>query len=753
VYIFLISATGALLMFRSDIQRAGAPQFFEVANSRPPADIATVADNFRRAYPGQSIAGIDTPRPQRQTFLTYVLKDERYVAAFAHPVTGEVLGELSPWSFVSRLQDLHFELLAGNTGRVVNGAGGLCLAVLALTGVVVWWPAAGAWRRALRVNFRGSWRRFIFDSHRAIGICTAILVFIWGFSGWYFVFPRPMRAIVGLFSPLSTAPRVISVPDEGRHAQSIATFVDKAQASSPASELIRVLLPTSEGAPVIVTMTHAGMSRSLDETGVSFYFDQYSGALLQRWDGSPRTAGDRMISLLTILHMGLFGGPIVKMLWAVLAVAPALLFVTGALMWWSRFLRGRLARTGGRIPPPRARRAAAGVATMLGLAASAAAQNSQTISPGSVVQVSQSGRGAYEASLAPFGGGFAAAWYDTRDGHGEIYVRLLDRDGRPVGPEKRITSGSSSAYEPDIWPLEDGFVVVWYEGASDGTTTAKLGVWNADMTARWTRSLSTVGRRGRNPVVRAAGGKTFVAWIEDDANGSPAVWGEWVNVSGPGSRPMRLAPAGNTTWNINLAIDDRGRAWVVFDAPVPSGQNELFLSRVNGSRVDAIRLTADDGFDSRYPDLAFNGDRAALTWFDERDGNQEVYLFVAPIAALKEGLEQRAIRVTDTPGESIGAYLSWSKGQLGLAWCDNSNGKQHELFMQLFEPDGRPLGAPVQLTRTPTWSLIPAIRPTPTGFALAWNEFEPSALGVHADGRSEVMFIVVSTLGASRARR
>ena len=43
---------------------------------------------------------------------------------------------------------------------------------------------------------------------------------------------------------------------------------------------------------------------------------------------------------------------------------------------------------------------------------------------GELRQVSESGRGAYEASLTPFRDGFAAAWYDTRDGNPELLKRV-----------------------------------------------------------------------------------------------------------------------------------------------------------------------------------------------------------------------------------------------------------------------------------------------------------------------------------------
>lgn len=197
---------------------------------------------------------------------------------------------------------------------------------------------------------------------------------------------------------------------------------------------------------------------------------------------------------------------------------------------------------------------------------------------------------------------------------------------------------------------------------------------------------------------------------------------------------------------MNATIDDQRRAWVVFDARVETRADEVFVARVDKTTSRVTRVTADDGFASKYPDLAVGGGRVALTWFDERDGNKEVYLFVAGEEDLKEGLEARAARITNSPGESIGAYVAWNakRRRFGLAWCDNSEG-QHDIYFEPFDARGRPIGVTRRLTKNSTDSLIPAIRPSGEGFALAWNEYAPARKGVHEsdDDRSEVSFAFV----------
>jgi hypothetical protein len=100
------------------------------------------------------------------------------------------------------------------------------------------------------------------------------------------------------------------------------------------------------------------------------------------------------------------------------------------------------------------------------------------------------------------------------------------------------------------------------------------------------------------------------------------------------------------------------------------------------------------------------------------------------------------MRVTSTPGHSIGAYVTWNGPRVGLAWCDDTVG-QHEIYVQTFDPSGRPQARPQRLTETQDGALIPAIEPWRSGFAMAWTEREAAQTGAHADGRAQIAVRVV----------
>ena len=379
-------------------------------------------------------------------------------------------------------------------------------------------------------------------------------------------------------------------------------------------------------------------------------------------------------------------------------------------------------------------------------------------------QVSESGAGAYEPALAAMGDGVAAlAWYDNRDGNAEVYLRLvgvepdpgasaLGRDG--LSPEYRLTRSGAESYEASIDRLGDGLAVAWYEKSATGDLEARLGLWTAERGFLWETPVEAHEGSSRNPVVVAdeERGRVFCAWI-GPGNGRESVMAAWWGKDGDMlGEPLRLGLAGTTTWNLNAALAPDGAAVVVWDSANGRRTEELYLARVDAGGVRRAPLTWEDGHASKYPDIALGRDRAALTWFDEKDGNREVYLWTGSAERLWRdaeagaGIDDDSRRVTESPGETIGAYVAYSaagSGSFGLAWSDEVDGGR-EIFFQALDASGSPLGEPRRLSSGDGLKFVPAIEALGEGFALAWNEVRPGPGGLHGgDSRSEVFFVEV----------
>jgi uncharacterized iron-regulated membrane protein len=342
VYLFAVGISGSILVFRSELQRLAYPHLFKaVTAGAPVVSMTTLVENVRAAFPKGALVGIDAPTTSRDTFLSYVFENGQYVASFSDPSTGRVLGTLPERSVFAWIQEVHFNLLAGSIGHTLNGAVALGLGVMALTGIVVWWQGTGSWRRGFRVEFGRSWKRVTWDVHSAAGVWLFVLLVGWSLSAVSFVFYQPFRRAVAHVSPVTPAPDVQSVPHAAAAAVEPEVLVARARAWMPSSELVRVSVPTTASAPFVVVMTEPAHTRESSRLSVSFYFDQFSGELLAKWDDAPRTAGDFVMSWMAPIHLGTFGGRGVKVVWAIFGLAPPLLFATGGLMWWNRVVRAR----------------------------------------------------------------------------------------------------------------------------------------------------------------------------------------------------------------------------------------------------------------------------------------------------------------------------------------------------------------------------------------------------------------------------
>jgi len=196
-------------------------------------------------------------------------------------VTGSVLVyrnelfRMSPGMLVatSWLLDLHDNLLAGETGRTVNGIAAFAIFALALTGVVIWWPGTKTWRRSLTVPRGLGWQRTTWHLHSMIGFWTFGFTLVFALSGAYFGFP-------GLFQNIADWLDPVTDPDASRVSDSVIYWL------------------------------------------AYLHFGRINGI------GIP-CHGPGLCDQAT------------KATWAFFGLAPAAMFVSGAIMWWNRLVRPR----------------------------------------------------------------------------------------------------------------------------------------------------------------------------------------------------------------------------------------------------------------------------------------------------------------------------------------------------------------------------------------------------------------------------
>ena len=205
LYLVVISVTGSVLVFRSELRQTFMPQPVFVAAEGERLDEDGMIAASERAWPDASVSIFAERDEPTQAVTISVNRDGDVQQMLLDPYTGADLGHAMPagWRLTTWLLDLHDNLLSGTTGRAVNGLGAILMTLLSVTGLIIWWPGIRNWRHSLTFDPRANWRRLNWSLHGAIGFWTVAFVFMWGFTGIYLCFPVPFQAFVDYVDPLN----------------------------------------------------------------------------------------------------------------------------------------------------------------------------------------------------------------------------------------------------------------------------------------------------------------------------------------------------------------------------------------------------------------------------------------------------------------------------------------------------------------------------------------------------------------------
>jgi uncharacterized iron-regulated membrane protein len=246
---------------------------------------------------------------------------------------------------------LHLYLLLDRIGLTISGWMALGLLLLCLSGIIVWWPGVARWAAATVLRRRSSWRRFNWDLHSVSGFwCCAALTAV-SLTGVYFAFPLPVAATAVKLTggTIKEAMKYVAQP--------------KALPAKPGAPVISVdraiqsLNAQMADAPPI---SYISLPQSPTDVygGISYYptrtpytaarraaVDPHTAAVLMTLDTRTAPRGVKLIQYFYSIHFGTFAGTkgvlgyTVRGLWVLLGLSPALLAVTGLIMYWNRKLR------------------------------------------------------------------------------------------------------------------------------------------------------------------------------------------------------------------------------------------------------------------------------------------------------------------------------------------------------------------------------------------------------------------------------
>jgi uncharacterized iron-regulated membrane protein len=254
----------------------------------------------------------------------------RTLNAWIDPPTGRVLATAEPAAGLTMvLHRFHGSLLVPDVGRKIVGWLGWALFASCATGLWLWWPRFGGALAALR------WRRGasqLFNLHHAVGFWICLPLAALALTGVFIAFPQTS---LRLFDEIAPAPRPrLSAPPLAAPALTADQAVAAAVAGRPGARVAVLNWPQAGRRPSWkVELAGGGLVAVDDASGVARA-------------ASARSAGEARSPLAAWMrgvHDGGRGGLVWRWVITLAGAAPAVLGVTGLVMWLRRPKPGRRA--------------------------------------------------------------------------------------------------------------------------------------------------------------------------------------------------------------------------------------------------------------------------------------------------------------------------------------------------------------------------------------------------------------------------
>lgn len=327
--------TGSLLVFSDEIDEALNPGLLHVTPRESRASLQSVVDGVRTAYPHDKLLRIRMPRAPEGVYEFWINSNEG-LRVYVDPYSGVILGSRFPHGTLKGfLFALHTQLFIGETGKTVVGIGALSLLALGMTGVLLWWPGRRKLSRGFTIKWRANWKRVSYDTHNVVGIFAVAFLSVSAITGVHLVFNAPFERAVNwlTFTPPRPAPPASTVQADARP-PSLDVITGNADAVWPEAETTWIYPPAKSTAAFMVRKKLPG---EVHPNGKSFiYLDQYSGGVLLAENALEAPLATRVVNNLYPLHMGRLGGTWTRMLQMVVGLVPAVMFITGLLVWRNR---------------------------------------------------------------------------------------------------------------------------------------------------------------------------------------------------------------------------------------------------------------------------------------------------------------------------------------------------------------------------------------------------------------------------------
>lgn len=343
IVLILLGTSGALLVFEPEIEHALNASLYRIQPQGTRLPLDELVTRVESASKGSRVVSL-TLSGDEGIACSAGLKPaqgKNYGVTF-NPYTGAVIGSLEGASgFIGKVHQFHKNLLfeKRELGSLIMGCGAILLVVLAVTGIVLWWP-----RKLWSLGGAKATRRPSFDLHNVLGFYSSIFMLIFGVTGIVIHWDDQAMQLTGRLTGDPFTPSVPKAPPSPAGAKPITAEAAFAAATNavPGAKVASIQGLGSMNAPLRITMRYPEDRTPAGRTNV--YLSPTTGDVLLAQTSRTAPAPYRIVKLWNRqLHTGdVFGWPS-RVITAIASASLPLLAVTGPLIWLGRIRRRRSA--------------------------------------------------------------------------------------------------------------------------------------------------------------------------------------------------------------------------------------------------------------------------------------------------------------------------------------------------------------------------------------------------------------------------
>jgi uncharacterized iron-regulated membrane protein len=329
LFILILTVTGSILVVEKQVNALLNPNLTQVDPTGQRQSYGQLLTTIQRHYPTAQVRSLQfSDRDPKEPVRIDLMAGGQRLWVTMNPYTGVIIGARdADTTLIRRARELHENLLLEPVGGFIMGLAGICLLGSVLTGT--WY-----YRRSLLSVFKIGVRwnkspRIVYaDIHKWLGVVAMLFMLLMSATGIFFHWEQIERSFGGERTDQARVDPIAltAIPVDSALAVAKTTIAD--------FQPQRIDFPKPGDSTLVIRGNLPGSIRLLGKFNVSATVDARNGHYISGMDA--KDAGLEYIAehIFEELHFGRYGGWVSQVIYILLAMATAVVTVTGLILWY-----------------------------------------------------------------------------------------------------------------------------------------------------------------------------------------------------------------------------------------------------------------------------------------------------------------------------------------------------------------------------------------------------------------------------------